>query len=33
MEDAMRIEQQLDNVKEAMVGKEQQILRNVGLYD
>ncbi len=33
MEDAMSIEQQLDKVKATLVGKEQQILRNVGMYD
>jgi len=33
MEDAMSIEQQLDRVKATLVGKEQQILRNVGMYD
>lgn len=33
MQDALRVEQQLDRVKAALVGKEQQILRNVGLYD
>jgi uncharacterized protein YaaN involved in tellurite resistance len=33
MEDAMRVEQQLDKVKATLVGKEQQLLRNVGLYD
>jgi len=33
MEDATKIEQQLDHVKGLLVGKAQQLTRNVGLYD
>jgi uncharacterized protein YaaN involved in tellurite resistance len=33
MEDATHVEQQLDKVKAALAGKEQQLTRNIGLYD
>ncbi|MBE3558506.1 MAG: toxic anion resistance protein [Ktedonobacteraceae bacterium] len=33
MEDAMSLEQQLDKVKATLSGKEQQLIRNVHLYD
>lgn len=33
MEDAMKLEEQIDRVKKELVGSEHQILRNVGYYD
>jgi uncharacterized protein YaaN involved in tellurite resistance len=33
MEDAMKLEEQIDRVKKELTGSEHQILRNVGYYD